>query len=228
MRFGGSRARQDRFSEVIPVITVVPNSTSPPHDKFLAMLPLIRQEARVAFCGVRPDLREELTAEVVANSYCAYSRLANRGKLDAAYATPLAQYAIRQVRMGRQVGTTMNLWDITSPYARLANDIIVERLDQRDDEDHGQWKEALVEDRRAGPAETAAARLDMAAWLRTLPGRRRKIALTLAMGESTGAAAKAFGVSAARISQLRNELHEAWQRFHGEEMSGAVAVAGTV
>jgi hypothetical protein len=68
--------------EVLPVITALSNTTFPPQDKFLAMLPLIRQEARVAFCGVRPDLREELTAEVVANSYCAYSRLADRGKRD--------------------------------------------------------------------------------------------------------------------------------------------------
>ena len=100
----------------------------------------------------------------------------------------------------------MNLHDITSPYARLANDIVVERLDQRDDEDEGHWKEALVEDRRAGPAETAAARIDLAAWLQSLPQARRRIAMKLAMGETTGEAAKAFGVSAARISQLRNEL----------------------
>lgn len=205
-----------------PIVT--DRTSSQFQNKFLNMLPLIRREARAAFRGVRSDLREELTQEVVASSYVAYSRLADRGKLNVAYATPLAQFAIRQVRSGRSVGTPLNAMDITSSYARLANSIIVERLDQRD-EHEGHWKEALIEDRRAGPAEIAAARIDLEAWLRSLTNRRQRIALKLAMGETTGAVAKAFGVTAARISQLRLELSESWRRFQGEEGPGAVAVA---
>jgi hypothetical protein len=211
--------------EIIPVIAPVQIASSSatgnlPASMFLTLLPLIRREARLAFRLVRPDLREELMAEVVANSYCAYIRLADRGKLDAAYATPLAQFAIRQVRSGRRVGTRLNANDITSRYARLTNDFIVERLDQHDDEGH--WKEALVEDRHAGPAETAAARIDLAAWLRSLPHRRRRIALTLASGETTKVAAREFNLSATRISQIRNELEESWGAFQGETSTAAV------
>ena len=61
----------------------------------------------------------------------------------------------------------------------------------------------LVEDRKAGPAETAAARMDLAAWFGTLTKRNRKIAKALALGEPTAAAAKKFGISPGRISQLR-------------------------
>lgn len=114
--------------------------------KFLAMLPLIREQARVAFRNFRSELREELTQEVVANTYVAYTRLADRGKLDAAFATPLAEYAIRQVRTGRQVGTPMNRADVTSAYARTAHGIVIERLDRRDNEDAEQWKEATEVD----------------------------------------------------------------------------------
>ena len=101
-----------------------------------------------------------------------------------AYATPLAQYAIRQVRDGRRVGGQQNAQDILSPSASKLHGFKVERFDQRDQQT-GIWNEQLVEDRRAGPAEVAAARLDLAAWYRTLSKRNRQIASALSMGETT-------------------------------------------
>ena len=94
--------------------------------------------------------------------------------------------------------------------------VIVERLD-RFDEDAEEWREIVIEDRRAGPAEIAATRLDFAAWLRSLPAKLRKIAKVLATGETTTTVAKKFGVSAGRISQIRKELYLMWNRFVGEE-----------
>jgi transposase-like protein len=52
--------------------------------------------------------------------------------------------------------------------------------------------------------------------LRLLPARLRKIALTLARGESTSEAAEKFGVTASRISQLRVWLKESWDGFQTE------------
>jgi hypothetical protein len=52
-----------------------------------------------------------------------------------------------------------------------------------------------VENKRATPADIAACRIDFTAWLRLLPTVRRKIALALASGETTCAAAKKFGVT---------------------------------
>ncbi len=83
------------------------------------------------------------------------------------------------------------------------------------------WLELLMEDRHAGPADTAAARIDFADWLRTLGGRRRRIAETLAKGETTSLAAAKFKVSLGRISQLRRELRDDWERFHGESVPSA-------
>jgi len=82
--------------------------------------------------------------------------------------------------------------------------------------DAGEWREVLVEDKKAGQADTAAARIDTPAWLRTLPRRNRRIAKILATGETTNAAAKKFGVSAGRISQLRRELEASWAAYQGE------------
>ena len=84
----------------------------PQHDRFLAMLPQIRRQASAAFRSQRCEAREELIQEVIANSYRTWVLLARRGKESVAYATPLAQYAIRQVRDGRRVGGHQSAQDI--------------------------------------------------------------------------------------------------------------------
>ena len=182
------------------------------HARFLAMLPQIRRQALTAFRNQRFEVREELIQEVIANSYRAWVLLVRRGKEAVVYPTPLAQYAIRQVRGGRRIGGRLNLQDILSPQARRHYGITVERIDRRDPQD-GVWNEQLVEDRRAGPAETAAARLDLTAWLRTLTKRNRQIAKALSLGETTNYVARQFGLSAGRVSQLRVWLREQWERF---------------
>ena len=68
-----------------------------------------------------------------------------------------------------------------------------------------------MEDKRATPADVAAWRIDFAEWLRRLTARLRKIALALAAGETTTAAAAMFGVSPARISQIRELLKKSWE-----------------
>jgi len=122
---------------------------------FEVLLPKIQQQAHIAFRHELDERRQELVAEVTANAFIAYVRLVERDLEGIIYATPLAQYAIRQVRSGRRVGCKMNVNDVTSPYARRAKDIAVESL-YRPQELHGEWEEMLVEDRKAGPAETAA------------------------------------------------------------------------
>ena len=80
----------------------------PQHDRFLAMLPQIRRQALIAFRKFSSEAREELIQEVIANSYRTFVLLVRRGKESVAYATPLAQYAIRQVNDGRRVGSHQN------------------------------------------------------------------------------------------------------------------------
>ena len=193
------------------------------HEKFLALLPQIRQQAMFAFRGLRAEAREELTEEVVANAFCAFAQLVRRGKAALAYATPLAQFAIRQVRAGRRVGGRLNVHDIMSPHARCAHSLTIERLEQRDDRT-GAWNQLLVEDHRAGPAETAAARIDVAAWFRALPKRNRRIAQALALGEQTAAVARQFGVSPGRISQLRVDFRRSWEQFQAGCGARSVAI----
>lgn len=185
------------------------------HDRFLALLPQIRNHAHIAFRHERPEGREELIAEVLANAFVAFTRLMERGLENVIYATPLAKYAIRQVRSGRKVGNSLNINDVSSDYAQKAKGIVVESLD-RFDKQHEEWREILIEDRHAGPAETAASRIDVGDWFKALPTRTRRVAETLAAGETTKKAARKHGVSPGRISQVRRELMRSWQEFQGE------------
>ena len=183
--------------------------------KFMDMMPTIYDQVRFAFRHELPERRQEMIAEAIANCWVSFVKLVERGLQDVVYATPLAQFAIRQVVSGRKVGGKLNKNDITSEYAQRMRQITVERL-TRYNKRKCMWLEMLVEDRKAGPAETAAARIDFGDWLRTLGGRRRRIAETLAGGETTSVAAAKFQVSLGRISQLRRELQDDWERFHGE------------
>ncbi len=183
--------------------------------RFMDMLPTIYDQLRFAFRHELPERRQEMIAEAIANCWVSFVKLVQRDLQDVIYATPLAQFAIRQVYSGRKVGGTLNKNDITSEYAQRMKQITVERL-TRYNKRKCMWLELLVEDRKAGPAETAAARIDFGDWLRTLAGRRRKIAETLAKGETTSVAAAKFKVSLGRISQLRRELQDDWERIHGE------------
>ena len=107
-----------------------------------------------------------------------------------------------------------------SGYAQYRKAFSIASLDHYDREED-QWHEIILEDRRAGPAEIAACKIDFQDWLGLLPRRQRKIALALASGESTSAAAKLFGVTATRISQLRLWLKGSWEAFQGEAITNA-------
>ena len=125
------------------------------HAPFLAMLPTIKTHAKIAFRHLDPEAREEAVEEAVCNACCAVARLAELDKLDLAYPTVLARYAVAQVKDGRKVGCKLNVRDVLSPYCQQRKGVTVERLDKYD-ADEGCWIEVLVEDRHAGPAETAA------------------------------------------------------------------------
>ena len=96
------------------------------HAAFVAMLPAIRRTAQITFRKVRPELRDELIEEVVANCYVAYARLIERGQADRALPSPLARFAIAQVRAGRRVGNRLRISDALSSYAQYRKQFFVE------------------------------------------------------------------------------------------------------
>ena len=187
---------------------------------FLALLPAIRSSVGYAFRHLPPEAREDAVQEAIATALLAYVRLVELGKTELAYASPLARHAVAHVRAGRQVGNCLRGRDVLSPYAQRQKRFTVERLDHFDEQAQA-WQEVLVEDRRSTPAEIAASRMDVAAWLATLPVQLRKVAQVLATGETTKGAAEQFQVSPGRISQIRRALHDTWHAFHHQLPQGS-------
>lgn len=142
--------------------------------------------------------------------------LVHRGREALAYPSVLAMYGVKRAKIGRMAATPQNVRDVSSLYCRLKNGAQLERLDRFNRQDET-WKEVIVEDRHSSPADIAAARIDVSDWLESLPKRDRRVAETLATGESTTATAKMFNVSKGRVSQLRRELQQSWQEFVGEK-----------
>ena len=190
---------------------------SPPawHAAFLAMLPAIRQQANYAFRRMRPAAKEDAVTEVVCATCAAFARLVAQGKAHVACPSALTRFAIKQCRAGRRTGNRLRINDVLSPYCQKRKGVKVERLDRFDREEDC-WIEAVVPDDSRPVPEQVAFRIDFPAWLATYSERDRKIAEALSIGERTMDVAKRFGLSQGRISQMRNEFHDDWLAFHGE------------
>jgi len=184
-------------------------------------LPLIQYHAQRAAKRLPPRLREEFRAEVAANAFAAFARLVERGLEGVIYATPLAKYAVRHVRAGRVSGGSRNSKDVMSAHAQHRRGFSVARLDPHD----VKWEESLLDDRRTPVADQAAFRIDFPAWLATLDAKRQRIAESLAVGDATQSVERQLGLSPGRISQIRQELCAAWQRFHDPSQCMALAPA---
>jgi hypothetical protein len=179
-------------------------------EAFEAMLPTITRVASYGFRRVPRWRRQELVSDVVALAYVGFARLVERKKASLAFPSVLAWQGVRRVAAGRKVGVKQNVRDALSPLAQRRQGFSVTLLSDR--QVYSGWAE-LADDRRATPADIAAARMDVASWFGRLQQFKRQVALRLAQGDTTSDAAKHFRVSRARISQIRQELRADWNQF---------------
>ncbi len=150
-----------------------------------------RRRARLAFADW-PN-REELVADAVST---AWELLLTAPP--AATPSTVAYYATRRVKIGRQFSERQR--SITGPNPRQLDkptrDELVDVLTTSDD-----------------PAEIVQVRLDFAAWYENLTGREQQMLLAFMDGERTQDLARRYGISNARVSQVRRELVEHWAAF---------------
>jgi hypothetical protein len=182
---------------------------------FLELLPEIQGRLRQAFRHQDAEAREEAIADGTALCLLAFRQLQKRGGTEHLTASNLTWYAAKQIRSGRSASCRLNANEPLAIYAQRRRGIRVQRLHTNTPED-GLWIDALVQDRRSSVLDQVAAKLDVAAWFKTLRQRTRRVAADLATGCTTSEVAKKYGVTASRISQLRRELAVSWQAFQGE------------
>ena len=195
------------------------------HAQFEAALPAITSTARYAFRRRRYQDRAEAVAEAQAAAWSAWAGLLKKGKDPVTVGVHgIANNAVRYVRNGRRLGHRgggRGSMDVYHFKAQSACGFRVVGLDRDADIEPGKgsdaWKQWLACDNRVGPADEAAFRIDFAAWLDSLPTRRRRVAELLAEGHETGVVARMLGVTPGAISQARTWLASSWRQFQSDE-----------
>ena len=150
-------------------------------------------------------------------------RLAGSGRDATRFPAMLASYAARAVKSGRRICGQENAHDVLSTAAQRRHDFRAENLPTDTLPCRAALREALADNTVTPPDEQVAFRLDFAAWLRTRTERDQHVAAALMLGERTMAVAHQFRLTPARISQLRRDFADDWQRFCGDGPGTAAA-----
>jgi hypothetical protein len=195
---------------------------------FLSIVPRIELHGRVCFRTKNYQDQQEAVAEMVALCWKWFVRLAEQGKDATHFPSVLATFAARAVYNGRRLAGMSRAKDVLSPAAQRRHGFAVGRLPDFSTLHGNLLTEALQDNTRSPVPEQVAFRLDFPAWLATLGARNRSIAQDMAQGHRTGELAESYGLSPARVSQLRREFHRDWQIFCGDlpASDGSVHPAG--
>jgi hypothetical protein len=190
------------------------------HEQFLSILPSIVAHGRFYFRSFkRADRREEALQEMIALSWKWFARLAERGKDATRFPHALASYAARAVKSGRGVCGQEQDRDALSPLAQMRRCFVVGTLPAFSTLAGNPLEEALQDNTHTPPDEQACFRLDFSAWLGRLGARNKGIAEDMALGHRTRELAESYGLSPGRVSQLRREFQDDWERFCGEPLA---------
>lgn len=187
------------------------------HATFLAILPRIEAHGRVYFRHVRcPHQKEELQAELRGLAWKWFVSLVRRGKNVLAFVSTLATYAARAAHSGRRVCGHERARDVLSPVAQRRGGFALECLPDFSTLNGSPLEEALRDNSQTAVPDQVHFRLDFPAWRCTRTARDRRLIDALMLGERTSEVAHQYGLSPARISQLRSDFCQDWQRFCGE------------
>ena len=145
-----------------------------------------------------------------------FRRLAEKGKDARQFASVLASFAAKAVRCGRRVTTQLKPKDVLNELAQQRRGFSVSKLPDFEALNTNPLFEALIDNRRSPIPDQVQFRLDFPAWLRTRTQPDCRIIGDMMAGQRTLDLSQRYGISPARISQLRREYHCDWQRYCGE------------
>ena len=198
--------------------------------RFLSLLPKIERCARFRFrhitCSAK---RTDRIAETVALCWKWFVRLAERGRDAAEFVTTLVALAARAVNSGRRLCKQESAVDVMSNVAQHRHGFKVESLPistrrsqdsiyavVKGQEELDAYEERLQDNTVTPPPDAAAFRIDFPRFLGDMPARDCALAMFLSLGHSAKTAARKFGLSPGRVTQLRQRWHEDWHRSEEE------------
>ena len=191
-------------------------STSNWQAGFLAVLPTVQANAQIQFRCLPAEQRNEAIQEAIAAAAVSYQTLVAKGRANDAHPSTIATHAVQHVRSCRHVGGSQEAArDVMSSVARRRHGF---RLDLGNCDG---LQNMLTASGRTGVPELVAFKVDFDFWFSMFTRRDQKIITALASGERTKAVADRFGISPARVSQLRRRYEQQWLVFQGEEQAAA-------
>ena len=181
---------------------------------FLVLLPRIELHARVSFRHLKcPHRRADAIAEAVALAWTWYVGLARRGHDAARFPGALASFAVRAVRSGRRLCGQERARDALSPAAQRRHGFAVGRLPDCSTPSSTPLADALQDNTRSPVPDQVVFRQDFPAWRSTRSERDRRVIDDLMVGERARDVAHRCGLCPGRVSQLRREFRDDWERF---------------
>lgn len=185
------------------------------HSTFVSqILPRVLVHARIFFRGEKcPGKKEDRVAEAAAIAWKWYQRLMRRGKDPAQFPARFATLAALAVKNGRRVAGMEKAKDVMNGRAQTKHGFLVSTLPDTSTLTTNPFSEALTDNTQTDVPNQVAFRLDFPAWLNTRTLRDRTLIEGMGMGERTSDLADRHGLSQARVSQMRREFKEDWDRF---------------
>lgn len=181
---------------------------------FLILLPQIERHARYSFRQIAcPGLRGDRIAEAIGLAWKWHCRLLEQGKDVFAFPVAFSCLVAKAVKSGRRVCGQEKATDAMSSVAQHRRSFNVRNFSQSSSPEGNLLDEALRDNTQSTVPDQVAFRNDFRAWLGSLTSRNRAIVRELALGHTSTEVARRFGVSAARISQLRRQFHDGWRAF---------------
>jgi hypothetical protein len=102
--------------------------------------------------------------------------------------------------------------DVLTPLAQRRHNFTVSKLPDCPSS-NSPLVEALHDNTQTPPDEQAAFRIDFPVWINTHSQRNQRLIEDLMMGERTQDVASKHSISASRVSQLRRDFMDDWERF---------------
>jgi hypothetical protein len=197
------------------------------HARFLLILPRIELHGRIYFRHLRCRHRKaDLLQEMRALAWKWFLSLHRRGRDPLDFVAGFVSLLARAVHSGRRLAGMLRAKDVANPAAQGRHGFRLEPLpvapragherlyaSPRGQELHDAFEERLRDNTITPVVDQVQFRIDFPAWLKTLTGRERRLVRVMARGERTLDLSRQFEVSPARISQLRREFQEGWERF---------------
>ena len=184
---------------------------------FFAAFPRIARHAQIYFRGLKcVDTRDDAVAESVALAWVWFVRLVERGKHPETFISAIATFAARAVRDGRRMCGKEKAKDVLSRTTQVRRGFSVSRFPEFSTRTDNVLDEALQDNTATPVPDQVSFRLDFPAWLATRSIRDRELIGELIVGERSQDAARRFGVSPARIAQLRRAYLEDWRAYCDE------------